>query len=123
VVRPNVGPSGPSKDCANLDEMPTSYLHVTDVDGVSRVLELPGRAMIERMLGWRKLGEEVQTKESSICAAALAPFKVERWNHDVAILGAPFLRHFYTIFDFGNRRMGFVRAKHGVSALRGVKNH
>mmetsp|Transcript_3309 Transcript_3309/g.7997 ORF Transcript_3309/g.7997 Transcript_3309/m.7997 type:complete len:84 (-) Transcript_3309:67-318(-) len=80
--------------------------------------------MVMALDGDKHLSETDRVPVGSSCAVAMTPIQVDAWNRDLMVLGAPFLRYFYTIYDFGNRRLGFVRARHGAAPrLRRVGRH
>mmetsp|Transcript_33390 Transcript_33390/g.74774 ORF Transcript_33390/g.74774 Transcript_33390/m.74774 type:complete len:84 (+) Transcript_33390:1066-1317(+) len=80
--------------------------------------------MVLTLDGSEHVSETARVPVGSSCALAMTPVQVDIWNRDLAVLGAPFLRYFYTIYDFGNRRIGFVRARHSASPrLRRVSRH
>merc|ERR1719446_922835 len=56
-------------------------------------------------------------KGSEGCEVSLMPLDVPPPNGPLFIFGDPFLRKYYTAYDFENRRVGFATARHmGVSA-------
>jgi cathepsin D len=72
------------KDCSNLDELPDLVFQLGD----QRFTLPPSAYVVE----WR-------AGDQRICVPAFTDFNMNSQHGAVWILGMPFLRHFYTVFD------------------------
>eukprot|EP00439_Symbiodinium_sp_Y106_P030862 s1077_g3.t1 len=81
------------KDCSNLDQLPTLYF---ELDGAEVVL--PPRAYIFKVL---------DNNGNPYCRGA---FMKESQFGEVFILGMPFLRYYFTVFDRQNKQVHIARS-------------
>lgn len=82
-------------DCSNLDELPTLYF---ELDGAEVVL--PPRAYIFK----------VTENGSPACKGAFMKVDKESQFGEVFILGMPFLRYYFTVFDRRNKQVHIARS-------------
>lgn len=82
-------------DCSNLDELPTLYF---ELDGAEVVL--PPRAYIFK----------VTEHGSPACRGAFMKVDKESQFGEVFILGMPFLRYYFTVFDRANKQVHIARS-------------
>ncbi|CAE7415728.1 PGA [Symbiodinium pilosum] len=84
------------RDCSNLDELPTLYF---ELDGAEVVL--PPRAYIFKVTG---------TDGLPYCRGAFMKVDKESQFGEVFILGMPFLRYYFTVFDRQNKQVHIARS-------------
>lgn len=82
-------------DCSNLDELPTLFF---ELDGAEVVL--PPRAYIFK----------VTENGSPACRGAFMKVDKESQFGEVFILGMPFLRYYFTVFDRANKQVHIARS-------------
>ncbi|CAJ1430491.1 unnamed protein product, partial [Effrenium voratum] len=83
-------------DCSNLDELPTLYF---ELDGAEVVL--PPRAYIFKV---------TDDDGSPVCRGAFMKVDKESQFGEVFILGMPFLRYYFTVFDRRNKQVHIARS-------------
>jgi len=84
------------KDCSNLDQLPTLYF---ELDGAEVVL--PPRAYIFKVL---------DNNGNPYCRGAFMKVDKESQFGEVFILGMPFLRYYFTVFDRQNKQVHIARS-------------
>jgi hypothetical protein len=82
-----------AKDCSNLATLPTISVLVGD-----STLDLDPEDYVDNADGQ--------------CELALIPMDVPPPQGPLVVLGEPFLRKYYTVYDFDQRRVGFAAATH-----------
>lgn len=82
-----------AKDCSNLASLPPISILVGD-----SVLDLGPEDYVDNANGE--------------CELALMPMDVPPPQGPLVVLGEPFLRKYYTVYDFDERRVGFATASH-----------
>jgi hypothetical protein len=80
-----------AKDCSNLATLPTISILIDD-----SVLDLDPDDYVDNTDG--------------ACELALMPMDVAPPEGPLVVLGEPFLRKYYTVYDFDQRRVGFALA-------------
>ncbi|CAL1166364.1 unnamed protein product [Cladocopium goreaui] len=88
-------------DCSNLDELPTLFF---ELDGAEVVL--PPRAYIFK----------VTENGSPACRGAFMKVDKESQFGEVFILGMPFLRYYFTVFDRANKQVHIARSTEDCKA-------
>jgi hypothetical protein len=84
-----------AKDCSNLATLPTISVLVGDA-----AYDLDPEDYVDNMDGE--------------CELALMPMDVPPPQGPLVVLGEPFLRKYYTVYDFDERRVGFATAAHNA---------
>lgn len=93
-------------DCSNLDQLPTLYF---ELDGAEVVL--PPKAYIFK----------VKTKTGGLmCKGAFMKVDKESQFGEVFILGMPFLRYYYTVFDRARKQVHIARSTEDCQVARAV---
>jgi hypothetical protein len=80
-------------DCSAVDSLPTVTMYLKGSDKQQYAFSLPGKSYVVPTL----------SSDSRYCPLAFQPSSSEMW-----ILGDPFLRAFYTIYDYDNARVGMA---------------
>jgi len=94
------------RDCSNLDELPTLYF---ELDGAEVIL--PPRAYIFK----------VQSKTGGfLCKGAFMKVDKESQFGEVFILGMPFLRYYFTVFDRANKQVHIARSTEDCQVARSM---
>jgi len=97
-VRALFGAIGLLEDCSNFDELPTVRLVLDTMEnGTLEVLLQP---------------HEYLDRSSEGCAPTIAPIELPPDMGSMWILGQPFLRKYYSVFDAKSWRVGLGLAKH-----------
>jgi hypothetical protein len=93
-----------SKLTANMDIQLVDAFYYVDCNTIEQMppIEFKFNGMDPLVLDWH-LQVLVATKRTS----CLSIFQPHSGNVNDVIIGALFLRNFYTVFDYGNRRIGF----------------
>eukprot|EP00928_Gymnodinium_smaydae_P070798 TRINITY_DN54565_c0_g1_i1.p1 TRINITY_DN54565_c0_g1~~TRINITY_DN54565_c0_g1_i1.p1 ORF type:complete len:471 (+),score=120.84 TRINITY_DN54565_c0_g1_i1:84-1496(+) len=105
-----------------VPEVPGETVDCRDQEGPDIVLDVGGvEIRLDSRDYTRPAGLRVVRDDASsqlVCRAQVLPISpVEPLGNKAWILGEPVLRRYHTVFDWGNRRVGFGRAKRGVAAL------
>mmetsp|Transcript_56419 Transcript_56419/g.114956 ORF Transcript_56419/g.114956 Transcript_56419/m.114956 type:complete len:314 (+) Transcript_56419:2-943(+) len=97
------------KDCSNLESLPVLHLKLGGVD-----IQLPPRAYVVKAqtnsTSWQELLSGTVPARKSQCSAAFMVVDKTSQVGPVWILGMPFLRYYYTVFDRTSRQIHIAQA-------------
>ena len=101
---------GVRRDCTNVKKLPSVVFYVSGGGPAPRKstkLVLDPADYLLQAVDW-----EDGAAPSVHCQLAIMPLDVPRPRGPIWVLGDAFLRSYYTVYDRGNSRVGFAKAKH-----------
>lgn len=109
-----------AEDCSNIHSLPVLRLNL---DGV--IVDLPPQAYVMQVNGvtmknttiWDAVFKGPKFKSTKSCTTAFMEIDKQSQFGPVFILGMPFMRYYYTIFDRGNRMVHISQANSACEAV------